>query len=205
MIDSYGFVELGARRPILYHRMWNSDEAKDASVLEHGLESVFSGYSGFWASRQGRAFLKATPHVPEPKHPHGHEMPGGGSWTLFAVDITQLERQRIEPDEDCFLTHNFMDHSAARIGLREVQRHRVQFPPSQWTWEWGEYLGIPCPTLAEWADAVDLGSDAQATRETIMANRTLSYHGVVPAKALKLVGRGCGAPNLSSAIASPSN
>jgi hypothetical protein len=190
MIDSDGFAELLGRRPVLYHRSWNANEAKDASILEHGLESTYSGYSGFWTSRPGRAFLKASPSVPEPKYPH--DGPENGCWTLFAIDTGHLERRRIEPDEDCFLTQNFIDHPEVYKAVREVKRHRIPFPPTNWLWEWGRYLGIGCPTLAEWADAVDLGSDPQATRHTIMANPTLSYRGVVPGSAIRLVARGHG-------------
>ncbi len=190
MIHSDGYAELLARRPVLYHRVWDSDEAKDASVLEHGLERVASGYTGFWESRAGHVFLNASQAVFE-RHPHMRE-PGARPWSLFAVATAQLERQRIEPDEDCFLTHSFIDHELARRGERECRRHHVPFPPSTWLAEWGAYLGIGCPTLAEWADAVELGSDPQATRATIMANTTLSYRGVVPASALRLVAHGEG-------------
>ncbi len=192
MIDSDGFAELVARRSVLYHRCWNSDEAKVASILEHGLEGTYSGYKGFWVSRPGRAFLKSSPDVPEPKHPHDSDQPGGAEWTLFEVQTAKLEQRRFEPDEDCFLNHNFIDHASARAGERETKRHRIPFAPSQWLWEWGRFLGMACPTLAEWADAVDLGSDPQATRATIMANKTLSYRGVVPATALRLVASGVG-------------
>lgn len=191
MIDGDGFAELAARRPRLYHRMWGSDEAKVASVLEHGLESTYSGYADFWISRSARVFLKASQTVAEPKKPHGLAM-GSASWSLFAIDTSQLEQRRIEPDEDCFLTHNFIDNDLARKGEREAKRHRIPFPPTQWLWEWARYLSIPCPTLAEWADAVELGSDPQATRQTIMANQTLAYRGVVPASALRLVECGVG-------------
>lgn len=193
MLDSDGFAELVARRPVLYHRMWDSDEAKDASVLEHGLERVGSGYRGFWESRPGHVFLKATPEVPEPEYPHDRPA-ATRPWSLFAVATAHLERGRVVPDEDCCLTHGLVDNARARKGEREVKRHRVPFPPFLWAWEWAQHLGIACPALAEWADAVGLGSDAQATRETIMLNQTLSYRGVVPASALRLVAHGHGTP-----------
>lgn len=193
MLDSDGFAELLARRPILYHRVWDSSEATDASVLEHGLERVASGYTGFWESRPGHVFLKAGPCVMTEGHPHGRP-PDARPWTLFAVATARLERQRFEPDEDSFLTQNFVVPKDAAIAERECARHRVPFPPSQYLWEWGNYLGIACPTLAEWADAVGLGTDPQATRETIMADTTLSYSGAVPATAVRLVSRGHGAP-----------
>lgn len=198
MLDSDGYAELVARRPVLYHRVWGSGEATEASVLEHGLERVASGYTGFWESRPGHVFLKAKQGVPEPKHPHG--LPDDACpWSLFAVATVQLERQRFVPDEDCFLTNNFCSGSdegrlLVRRAEREAKRHRVSFPPSNWLWKWGRYLGCSCPTLAEWADAVGLGSDAQATRATIMDNTTLSYRGVVPASALRLVARGDARP-----------
>lgn len=193
MLDSDGYAELLARRPVLYHRIWDSDEATDASVLEHGLERVVSGYAGFWTSRPGHVFLKARPEVMTEGYPHDRP-PGARPWTLFAVATASLERQRFEPDEDSFLTQNFMVPKTARESERECRRHRVPFPPSVWLWEWGQYLGCGCPTLAEWADAVGLGSDPQATRGTIMADTTLSYAGAVPASAVRLVSRGHGAP-----------
>jgi hypothetical protein len=190
MLDSDGFAELVAQRPVLYHRAWDSDYATDESILEHGLERVASGYSGFWTSRPGHVFMTVTLPVHE-KLPHMRP-PGARPWTQFAIDVAQLERERFEPDEDCFLTHNFIDHELTRVGERECRRHRVPFPPSQWLAEWGAWLGCRCPTLAEWADAVDLGISPEATRTTIMANTTLSYRGVVPPSALRIVAHGEG-------------
>jgi hypothetical protein len=193
MLDGDGYAELLARRPVLYHRVWDSDEATDASVLEHGLERVASGYTGFWESRCGHVFLKASPETPEASFPHMRP-PNARPWTLFAVATAHLERRRFEPDEDSFLTQNFLAAKTAKVSIRECQRHRVPFPPSVYLWEMGSWLGCGCPTLAEWADAVGLGSDPQATRETIMADSTLSYSGIVPASALRLVSRGHGKP-----------
>ncbi len=191
MLDSDGYAELLARRPVLYHRVWGTSATIEESIFEHGLQSVRSGYSGFWTSRRGRTFLKASPHITEPKNPHslGDDAP----WSLFTVATDALERTRIEPDEDCFLTHMFIDHESARAGARETRRHRVPFAPTQWLWEWARYLGLRCPTLAEWADDVELGSDPEATRATIMLNQTFSYSGVVPPSALRLVAHGHGA------------
>lgn len=190
MIDSAGFAELLALRPVLYHRVWDSDGATDDSVLEHGLERVASGYTGFWESRPGHVFLSVEQPVFETM-PH-MRAPGARPWTQFAVATAQLERQRFEPDEDCFMVHHFMDHDLARVGERECKRHRVPFPPSNWLWEWGRYLGLGCPTLGEWADAVGLGSDPEATRATIMANTRLSYRGVIPPSAVRIVAHGVG-------------
>src|SRR5579862_9668459 len=124
MLDSDGYAELLARRPVLYHRVWDSDEATEESILEHGLERVASGYTGFWESRPGSVFLKADPAVTEPKYPHG--LPDDACpWSLFAVVTARLERERIMPDEDCFLTHGLIDNPLARRGEREVKRHHL--------------------------------------------------------------------------------
>lgn len=68
----------------------------------------------------------------------------------------------------------------------QCRRGHVPFPPSQWVWEWARFLSIPFPTLGEWAEQVGLGSNPKHTRWS-MVNGRLSYHGVIPPTALRIV------------------
>ena len=181
MIDSAGYAELLARKPILYHRVWDSDGKLD-SILEHGLERVESIYSGFFVSRPGHVYMgdRATVLGIQPEEDETKP------WTLLAIDTRQCERQRINPDEDDFMCHNFCDAPAASAGERACRRTHTTWPPSKWLWEWAQWLKIPFPNLGEWADMIGLGDDPAQTRYAISKGR-LAYRGVVPASALRVV------------------
>jgi hypothetical protein len=181
MLDSTGYAELCARVPTLYHRVWDSDGKLD-SILAHGLERVESNYSGFFESRPGCVYMGDREKVLTIRPEADDAKP----WTLLAIDTTQLERQRINPDEDDFMCHNFCDAPVARAGERACRRMHLPWPPSQWLWEWARWLKIPLPNLGEWSDAVGLGDDPAATRFGIACGR-LAYRGVVPPGALRVV------------------
>jgi hypothetical protein len=181
VIDSAGYAELLARAPTLYHRVWDSD-AKLDSILAHGLERVASNYSGFFESRPGCVYMGERERVLSMRPEADDARP----WTLLAIDTRQLERGRINPDEDDFMCHGFCDHALARLGERACRRSHTPWPPSKWLWEWARYLSIPLPSLGEWAEQVGLGDDPAQTRFGI-ARRRLAYRGVVPASALRVV------------------
>lgn len=182
MIDSAGYAELVGRHPVLYHRVWCADEHL-ASILEHGLERVRSGYDGWWTSRVGHVYMGTRTAALAVKRSKGDE---DRPWALLAIDVSQLEPARLNPDEDNFLVHNFCDGKLARRGERACRRLGLPFPPSKWLWEWARYLSIPFVNLGEWAEQVNLGSQPGATRHSIACG-TLAYNGVVPASALRVV------------------
>jgi hypothetical protein len=112
--------------------------------------------------------------------------PDDAPWVLLRVDVSQLERARINPDEDHFLVHNFCDHERVEQGERACRALNVPFPPSEWLWEWGAYLRLPLPSLGDWADAIGLGDDPATTRYSI-SRGSIAYNGVVPAAAITIV------------------
>lgn len=181
MIDGTGYAELLARSPHLFHLVWGSDEAKLESILGNGLARAGSVYTGFWESRPGHVYLGGLGFVNE-LFSSGKQARGLAS-ALLRIDTSRLERPKINPDEDHFLTQNFggANYIAGKHACSFFHR---EFPPSKWAWEWAEYLEIgPLPSLGQWADAVDLGSDARETRYSI-AKGSLAYAGTVPADAI---------------------
>jgi hypothetical protein len=183
MLDVDGYAELVATKPFLYHRAWNADDTALGSILSNGLERVRTNYAGYWASRPDHVYMGTRAHALSVKPRQDDD---GTPWALLRIDVSVLERRRIDPDEDHFLTHNWVGGEITRRQETACRRGHVPFPPSQWVWEWARYLSIPFPNLGEWADQVGLGANPKHTRWS-MANGRLSYRGVIPPTALTVV------------------
>ena len=183
MIDQEGYAELRARWPFLFHRVWRHVDQLDVtvqSILEHGLERTHSTEDGYWTSREGHVYFGRTKAVAGMRS--GLVCPS----RLIRIDTAFLEPTKINPDEDHFLTHNFIDDPKAARNERACRRFGVPWPPSKWLWEWARYLSIPFVTLGEWAEAVELGDDPRQTRYSLACG-TVAYAGVVPPAALSVV------------------
>lgn len=175
MIDPETFAVASRRQ--WFHVLWDSTPAQVASVLEHGLERERTRYPDFWASRPGHVYFGSMAHLRD--HLKFFE-PTDREVAVFAVDVSELDLGRIDPDEDHF-------HLSRTGGLGVMQRFRLETPPSKWAWEWARYLKItPPPSLGEWAEAIGLGHDPATTRHSARSG-SLSYCGVVPPAALKQV------------------
>lgn len=187
MLDSTSYAELTTSKRFLFHLVWDSDEGKFQSVKEEGLAQAEARYDGFWRTRPGHVFMGTTKYL---CFSDRDEAP----WDLWRVDMTKLDRRKINPDEDHFLpglgTNTDGNHyfGGNLIEGRTACWHfKREVPPTKWLWEWQEYLGLaPLPSLGEWADAIGLGSNPLETRYSI-AKGSLAYEGTIPPDALKFV------------------
>jgi hypothetical protein len=193
MIGSTAYAALLAHRSTLLHLVWASDKAKLESILSNGLTRETSSYSGFWESRPGHVYL-AEPRTVRKLLSNENEG-RDASWALLRIDPARLDRRKVNPDEDHFLTQlitmsdNTQDfHGDNFIAGKHVCSHfHREFPPSKWLWEWAEYLKLaPLPSLGEWADAVDLGSDEREALYS-MSKGSIAYDGTVPPDALTVI------------------
>jgi hypothetical protein len=181
MLDSAGYAELLACRPFLFHRVWDADDLKIESIMSNGLERAYTNYTGFWASRPGHVYMGTRPEAVRVKPKEDGDKP----WVLLRICTARLDRRCIDPDEDHFLTHNWVGGELAARGSAACRRLNVPFPPSQWAWEWARYLGTPLCSLGEWAEQVELGRNPAQTRFSVALGR-LSYSGVVRPDALSV-------------------
>lgn len=186
MLDSAGYAELLATRPFLLHCVWDVDDAKLESITSNGLERVGTHYTGLWCSREGHVYMGDIVNVRRAVLNAAEEK--STPYALVRIDVAQLEREKINPDEDHFLTYDLQDFGTKNtIGDRHAcARFGHEFPPSQWLYEWSQYLGRPLPSLGEWADGVGLGSRSAETEYSI-AKGSIAYDGVVPPSALKVL------------------
>lgn len=184
MLDQLGYQSLLQARH-LYHLAWGIGYAGLASITTHGLERTTSRYNGLWVSRARHVYMGNLAYV---RDLFGVERYSDLSWALLRIDVTQLEPSRINPDEDHFTTSNYPDLSHNRVGDKHACQHfQRPFPPTAWIFDWAKYLKIgPVPSLGEWADAIDLGSNPAETRYSI-SKGSLAYDGVVPASAIQPV------------------
>lgn len=172
-----------------YHLMWDATPDRIASVLEHGLERVESNYRGYFTSRADHTYVG---NIGVLKHVFfgDREVFTGrafvndrdlADWAVFKVDVSALEAQRVNADEDHFAMYSKTG------GLDVLRRFHLPFPPFHWAWEWAQYLGIHVPaSLGEWADAIGLGSDPAETRHSVKCG-SFAYQGVITPSALRLV------------------
>ena len=187
MIDSAGYAELLGRKPILWHRAWDATPETVESILTNGLAHPgHSNYVGFWESRPGCVYIGERSYARNLKPKADEEKP----WALFAVDVAQLERVRINPDEDTFSNYGTGSAKFAIDGQPDGKHVCCHFhippPPNGNLWDWGNWLGAPLPTLGQWADGVGLGDDPRCTLYAVRRGRSLAYRGVVPPNALRL-------------------
>ncbi len=189
MIDSDGYAELVACRPVLFHYVWNADVATLDSIVANGLERQWSRYDGFWRSRPGHVYLGELDALRRIFAADENECQY--PYALLSIATAWLEPQKINPDEDHFLTSMFPEASRNKVGERHACQHfGHEFPPTEWMWEWAEYLKCwRLPSLGEWADAVGLGKHPDEARYS-MSKGTLAYDGVIPPRALRLIDRG---------------
>lgn len=190
MLDSTGYAELIKRKPLLVHLVWEPDQAKLDSILEHGLASGGnSHYGSHWASRPGHVYLADAAYAVSAGH---LETLRASRPRVFCVDTAKLEPASVNPDEDHFLPNNPMDLGTRnQIDGRHVLRYfHKPWPPAQWLREWTDYLRLPSlPSLGEWAEQSNLGHDPAETLYSIRKG-SLAYRGVIPPDALRLAGTG---------------
>ena len=186
MIDSTSFVQMSSAS--FYHCVIDATAERVNSVLENGLERTTTHFSGMWQSRPKHVYMGDVKTVKRAvlNSAKEREVP----YAIFRVDCGLLDRRKVNADEDHFITQNFYDfrQSANVIGGRHACEvfHRP-FPPSEWMWEWTQYMGWRAlPTLGEWAEQVDLGSNPAETRYSMLRG-SIAYEGVVPPKALSLL------------------
>lgn len=190
MLDPSSYAELTAHKPFLFHLVWDSDEDKARSVRDEGLMQGEIRYTGFWRTRPGHVFM-GSPKYLRKLFADRDKAP----WDLWCINTAKLDRRKLNPDEDHFLTQivstgdhveDFSGHNF--IGDKHVcQYFGRQFPPSKWAYEWAEYLKLaPLPSIGEWADAIGLGENPAETRYSI-TKESLAYDGTVPPDALSLV------------------
>jgi hypothetical protein len=190
MLDATGFAELCVRRPFLFHVVHDTQEAKLDSILSCGLERTRSHYEGFWESRPRHVYMGSKDYV-------GSGYLSGlredGPYSVLRVDVAKLDRERINPDEDHFQTQNFLDEKQRNFvgGKHVCAVFGIEFPPTHWLWEWGEWLHKSVGSLGDWAEAVNLGSDPRHVRHS-MRRGSLAYDGIVPPAALSVVSSGIG-------------
>lgn len=190
MLDSTSYAELTTRKPFLFHLVWNSDESKFESVKRNGLAQAEPRYDGFWRTRPRHVFMGTTKYLRKVFSDRDK-----APWDLWRIDVGKLDRRKLNPDEDWFLPQltmtgdNRQDFSGENFvaGRPALQHFKREWPPTKWLWEWGKYLGLaPLPSLGEWADAIELGSNPAEARYSI-AKGSLAYEGTVPPDALSLV------------------
>jgi hypothetical protein len=108
---------------------------------------------------------------------------------VFAVDTSQLDRRRINPDEDHFRTDDEADGvDGNMLGDRAAcQAFRLPLPPTPWQYDWVTYLNLaPLPSYGDWAEAVGLGGNPTETRYSVHRG-SIAYKGTIPPLAISLV------------------
>jgi hypothetical protein len=109
-------------------------------------------------------------------------------WVAFSVNIAALDPELINPDEDAFIETHLDPAVASR-----VRRFKLPCPECSVT-GLAPLPGMCRPgprhaTYGQWAQAVDLGSDVQHTRESIERFGSCAYAGPIAPSALRLLDR----------------
>lgn len=170
--------------PQLFHIVYRADHRTRQSVNENGLVSGSPRH--FWHplynARPGHVYLATGQMLQKIRNWGDRSCPVD----VFAVNSSVLCAARVNPDEDWFMPDDMQPGNTVR-GRHVLEVFGLEWPPNGWMWDWAKHLGLPAlPSLGDWADALNLGSDPAQTRYSL-GRGSIAYKGVIPPAALTLV------------------